>query len=116
MECEFNPFALGNFAEKNEPTGALSLYSCLVWSINSPNCLKRVLYDEQFTVFCPGHAHKAEKNSGIAFGIVGLDGRKCGWVVEQDFTGIFWSFFYVFVCLFVCLFVFALPPDNTTML
>ena len=30
-----------------------------------------------------------------------------------EFSGLF---FYVFVCLFVCLFVFALPPDNTTML
>ena len=34
-------------------------------------------------------------------------------------TRFYWNFlvfFYVFVCLFLCLFVFALPPDNTTML
>lgn len=43
-------------------------------------------------------------NSGIAFGIVGLDGRKSGWVVEQNFNGILGSTFDVF-CLCVRLFL-----------
>ena len=42
---------------------------------------------------------------GIAFRIIGLDGRKCSWVVEQDFHRNFWGqLFMVYFCLFL------LPP------
>ena len=36
------------------------------------------------------------------FRIVRLDGKKCQWVVEQDFIGIFGSTLRVFFLHFIC--------------
>ena len=63
-----------------------------------PSRLKRSMHREQ----------KKDINSGIAFGIVGLDGTKRGWVVNQilmEFS------VQLFRFLFVCSFVFAFSPD-----